>query len=152
MECGTGAVETDPTTTPHVAWEAANFFSKGDQEKALRNFRMVLPEQTQRWLIWLSSCVGAQPEMPTRFLTRHSHTDRISIFSFSPLAYLEKRSYRCRECLEPSDRIKSGVFDESDIPLFSISHRGERSCGSTNFAWRLMASLNRSLQAISPLS
>jgi tetratricopeptide (TPR) repeat protein len=36
------AVEADPTT-PHVSWEAANFFLvQGDQERALRNFRVVL--------------------------------------------------------------------------------------------------------------
>jgi len=36
------ALEADPTT-PHVAWEAANFFLvQGEQEKALRNFRVVL--------------------------------------------------------------------------------------------------------------
>ena len=36
------AVQADPTT-PHVAWEAANFFLvQGDQERALRNFRVVL--------------------------------------------------------------------------------------------------------------
>lgn len=36
------AVEADPTT-PHVAWEAANFFLvQGDQEKTLRYFRTVL--------------------------------------------------------------------------------------------------------------
>jgi len=36
------AVEADPTT-PHVAWEAANFFLvQGDQGKALRHFRVVL--------------------------------------------------------------------------------------------------------------
>jgi tetratricopeptide (TPR) repeat protein len=36
------AVEADPTT-PHVAWEAANFFLvQGDQERALHNFRVVL--------------------------------------------------------------------------------------------------------------
>src|SRR5580700_1411130 len=36
------AVEADPTT-PHVAWEAANFFLvQGDHEKALRHFRVVL--------------------------------------------------------------------------------------------------------------
>ena len=35
-------VEADPTT-PHVAWEAANFFLvQGDREKALRYFRVVL--------------------------------------------------------------------------------------------------------------
>src|SRR5205807_2995953 len=36
------AVKADPTT-PHVAWEAANFFLvQGDRERALRNFRVVL--------------------------------------------------------------------------------------------------------------
>ena len=36
------AVEADPTT-PHVAWEAANFFLvQGEREKALRYFRVVL--------------------------------------------------------------------------------------------------------------
>src|SRR5579863_8914207 len=36
------AVEADPTT-PHVAWEAANFFLvQGDRAKALRYFRVVL--------------------------------------------------------------------------------------------------------------
>jgi tetratricopeptide (TPR) repeat protein len=36
------AVQADPTT-PHVAWEAANFFLvQGDQGKALRHFRVVL--------------------------------------------------------------------------------------------------------------
>ena len=36
------AVDADPTT-PHVAWEAANFFLvQGDQERALRYFRVVL--------------------------------------------------------------------------------------------------------------
>ena len=36
------AVEADPTT-PHVSWEAANFFLvQGDRERALRYFRVVL--------------------------------------------------------------------------------------------------------------
>lgn len=36
------AVEADPTT-PHIAWEAANFFLvQGDREKALRYFQIVL--------------------------------------------------------------------------------------------------------------
>jgi tetratricopeptide (TPR) repeat protein len=41
------AVEADPTT-PHVAWEAANFFLvQGDRERALRNFRVVLANDPQ---------------------------------------------------------------------------------------------------------
>jgi len=41
------AVEADPTT-PHDAWEAANFFLvQGDQAKALRYFRVVLANDPQ---------------------------------------------------------------------------------------------------------
>jgi tetratricopeptide (TPR) repeat protein len=41
------AAEADPTT-PHVAWEAANFFLiQGDREKALRYFRVVLANDAE---------------------------------------------------------------------------------------------------------
>src|SRR3984957_20608367 len=41
------AVEADPNT-PHVAWEAANFFLiQGDQEKALRYFGVVMANDPQ---------------------------------------------------------------------------------------------------------
>src|SRR5207244_10039018 len=42
------AVEADPTT-PHVAWEAANFFLvQGDREKALQHFRVVLANDPEK--------------------------------------------------------------------------------------------------------
>jgi tetratricopeptide (TPR) repeat protein len=50
------AVEADPTT-PHVAWEAANFFLvQGDQEKALRYFRVVLANDPEAVDLALQLC------------------------------------------------------------------------------------------------
>jgi len=42
------AVQADPTT-PHVAWEAANFFLvQGDREKALHHFRVVVANDPEK--------------------------------------------------------------------------------------------------------
>src|ERR1700733_2663158 len=50
------AVEADPTT-PHVAWEAANFFLlQGDQEKALRYFGVVMANDPERVNTALQLC------------------------------------------------------------------------------------------------
>jgi tetratricopeptide (TPR) repeat protein len=50
------AVEADPTT-PHVAWEAANFFLvQGDQDRALRYFRLVLANDPEAVDLALQLC------------------------------------------------------------------------------------------------
>jgi tetratricopeptide (TPR) repeat protein len=50
------AVEADPTT-PHVAWEAANFFLvQGDNERALRYFRVVLANDPEAVDLALQLC------------------------------------------------------------------------------------------------
>src|SRR5438445_11745835 len=50
------AVEADPTT-PHVAWEAANFFLvQGDREKALHHFRVVLANDPEAVELALQLC------------------------------------------------------------------------------------------------
>src|ERR1700732_308930 len=76
------AVEADPTT-PHVAWEAANFYLvQGDQERALHNFRVVLandPEEVHSalQLCWratrdanqvLDQALPRRPELYLSFL------------------------------------------------------------------------------------
>src|ERR1700721_29269 len=76
------AVEADPTT-PHVAWEAANFFLvQADQEKKLRYFRVVLandPEAVDSALelCWrasgdadefLDQALPLRPDLSLRFL------------------------------------------------------------------------------------
>jgi hypothetical protein len=50
------AVQADPTT-PHVAWEAANFFLvQGDRERALRHFRVVLANDPEAVDLTLKIC------------------------------------------------------------------------------------------------
>src|SRR5579864_9035257 len=50
------AARADPTT-PHVAWEAANFFLvQGDQAKALRYFRVVLANDPEAVASTLQLC------------------------------------------------------------------------------------------------
>ncbi len=50
------AVQADPTT-PHVAWEAANFFLvQGDRERALRHFQVVLAYDSDAVDSTLSIC------------------------------------------------------------------------------------------------
>src|SRR6202041_3645769 len=50
----------------------------------------------------------------------------------STFAYLQTGSGCRGKCLEPSDRIKPGVFDEACISLFSLSHREAGSRSSAN--------------------
>ena len=47
LEAVEGALRAEPTA-PHIAWEAANFFLvAGDQERALREFRVVIENDVQ---------------------------------------------------------------------------------------------------------
>ena len=69
------AVQADPTT-PHVAWEAANFFLvQGDQAKALRYFRVVLandPEAVDSTLQLCWRATGDVNQILDRALPRRS--------------------------------------------------------------------------------
>jgi Flp pilus assembly protein TadD len=86
------AVEADPTT-PHVAWAAANFFLvQGDQEKALRNFHIVLandPEAVDRalQLCWratgdanriLDQALPRRPDLYLSFLRLLTYKQEVS--------------------------------------------------------------------------
>jgi hypothetical protein len=58
------AVQADPTT-PHVAWEAANFFLvQGDRERALRYFRVVLANDPEAVDSTLQICWRASGNAP----------------------------------------------------------------------------------------
>ena len=61
-------IQADPTT-PNVAWEAANFYlAKGDVEKALREFRVVLASASYRKFDALRLCWQVRPDVD--FLSR----------------------------------------------------------------------------------
>ena len=124
------AVVADPTT-PHVAWEAANFFLvQGNREKTLRYFRVVLandpdPDTIASALTLCWRATGDSNQILDRALPRRPDL----YLSFLRFAYLQTGSIRRGKRLEPSDRIRPEVFDEAGISLLSLSHRqaGSRS-------------------------
>ncbi len=57
------AIEADPTT-PEVAWEAANFFLvQGDNEKSLREFRVVLESEPSMANLAIQFCWRVNPDV-----------------------------------------------------------------------------------------
>jgi tetratricopeptide (TPR) repeat protein len=57
------AIEADPTT-PDVAWEAANFYLvQGDNEKALREFRVVLANESSLADLAIQLCWRIKPDV-----------------------------------------------------------------------------------------
>jgi len=57
------AIETDPTT-PDVAWEAANFYLvRGDNEKALREFHVVLENEPSLAALAIQFCWRINPDV-----------------------------------------------------------------------------------------
>ncbi len=59
------ALQAEPTA-PDVAWEAANFFLvEGDTERALREFRVVIENDTSLGGLALQSCWRARPDVDT---------------------------------------------------------------------------------------
>src|ERR1700689_1600079 len=59
------AIDADPTT-PDVAWEAANFFLvQGDNEKALREFHVVLESEPSMANLAIQFCWRINPDVDT---------------------------------------------------------------------------------------
>ena len=76
------AAQADPTT-PHVAWEAANFFLvRGDREKALRYFRVVLANDPEAVDSTLKLCWRAAGNA-TEILDQALHPEPIFTCRFS---------------------------------------------------------------------
>ena len=123
------AAEAD-RTTPHVAWEAANFFLvQGDREKALRYFRVVLanaPEpdtvDSALRLCWQATedenqiLAQALPPRPDLYL------------SFLRLLVNKQQTSGGEKRLEPADRIEPGHFRPSwRFPISAFSSRSRKS-------------------------
>ena len=147
------AVEADPTT-PHVAWEAANFFLvQGDREKALRYFRVVLANDPGSSRFGPSDFAGAPVETPPRFWTKRLPPRAGSLLVVSRFAR-DQAAGRCRgKRLEPSDRVASSHFPPKlALPLLSASHSPSRKSTAAKTAWQQLSNVDPSLQAISPFA
>jgi tetratricopeptide (TPR) repeat protein len=142
------AVEADPTT-PHVAWEAANFFLvQGDQEMALRNFRVVLandPEAVDSALQLCWRATGDANQVLERALPRR------------PDLYLSfLRLLISRQELAAAENVWNHLIalnQEFSTPLAFPYFRfliAKHEVAAAQIAWQQLAGVNRSLQPYLP--
>jgi tetratricopeptide (TPR) repeat protein len=143
------AVEADPAT-PHVAWEAANFFLlQGDQEKALRSFRVVLandPDDVDSALqiCWRASADANQvvdlalPKRPDLYL------------SFLRLLIFKQEVDAAETVWNRLIALNQEFSTKLALPYFRFLIV-EREVAAAETAWRQLASVNRSLQPYLPI-
>lgn len=142
------AVEADPTT-PHVAWEAANFFLlQGDQEKALRNFRMVLANDPEMVDLALQLCWRATGNADQILDQALPHRSDLYL-SFLHLLISKKEVTAAENVWNHLIALNQGFSTNLTFPYFRFLIE-EREVAAAQTAWQQLASLNRSLQQYLP--
>ena len=142
------AVEADPTT-PHVAWEAANFFLlQGDQERALRNFRVVLANDPEAVDFALQLCWRATgdanqildvalPRRPDLYL------------SFLRLLIYKQQIAAAKNVWDRLIGLNQAFSTQLAFPYFRFLIAQEE-VAAAQTAWQQLAALDRSLQPYLP--
>jgi hypothetical protein len=142
------AVEADPTT-PHVAWEAANFFLlQGDQERALRNFRVVLANDPEAVDFALQLCWRATgdanqildvalPRRPDLYL------------SFLRLLIYKQQIAAAKNVWDRLIGLNQAFSTQLAFPYFRFLIAQEE-VAAAQTAWQQLAVLDRSLQPYLP--
>ena len=142
------AVEADPTT-PHVAWEAANFFLvQGDQERALRNFRVVLandPEAVDSALQLCWRATGDANQILDQALPRRPDL----YLSFLSLLISKQEVVAAENVWNHLIALNQEFSTKLAFPYFRfLIARQEVAVAQT--AWQQMAGVNPSLQPYLP--
>jgi tetratricopeptide (TPR) repeat protein len=142
------AVEADPTT-PHVAWEAANFFLvQGDQERALRNFRVVLandPEAVDSALQLCWRATGDANQILDRALPRRAEL----YLSFLRLLISEQEVAAAENVWNHLIALNQEFSTKGAFPYFRFLI-AKREVTAAQSAWQQLAGVNRSLQPYLP--
>jgi tetratricopeptide (TPR) repeat protein len=138
------AVEADPTT-PHVAWEAANFFLiQGDQERALRSFRVVLandPEAVDSALQLCWRATGDANQILDRALPRRPDL----YLSFLRLLISKQEVAAAENVWNHLIALNQEFPTKLAFPYFRfLIEKQEVAAAQT--AWQQLAGVNRSLQ------
>ena len=142
------AVEADPTT-PHVAWEAANFFLvQGDQERALRNFRVVLandPEEVNSALQLCWRATGDANQILDQALPRRAEL----YLSFLRLLISEQEVAAAENVWNHLIALNQKFSTKLAFPYFRfLIAKQEVTAAQT--AWQQLAGVDRSLQPYLP--
>jgi tetratricopeptide (TPR) repeat protein len=142
------AVEADPTT-PHVAWEAANFFLvQGDQERALRNFRVVLandPEAVDSALQLCWRATGDENEILDRALPRRPDL----YLSFLRLLISKQEVAATENVWNHLIALNQEFSTKLAFPYFRFLI-AKQEVAAAQTAWQQLAGVNRSLQPYLP--
>jgi tetratricopeptide (TPR) repeat protein len=142
------AVEADPTT-PYVAWEAANFFLlQGDQEKALRYFRVVLendPDSVDSALQLCWRATGDANRILDRALPRKS--DRY--LSFLRLLISKQEVAAAEDVWNQLIALNQQFSTKLAFPYFRFLI-AKQEVAAAQSAWQQLAGVDRSVQPYLP--
>jgi tetratricopeptide (TPR) repeat protein len=142
------AVEADPNT-PHVAWEAANFFLiQGDREKALRYFGVVMANDPQLvdaalQISWRAT--GDANQIVTQVLPRRPEL----YLSFLHLLIAKQEVAASENVWEHLIALNQEFSPKLAFPYFRLL-LAKQEVAAAQTAWQQAASVNRSLQAYLP--
>ncbi len=142
------AVEADPTT-PHVAWEAANFFLvQGDRERALRHFRVVLANDPEAVDSALQLCWRATGD--TNQILEKALPPRPDLYLSFLQFLIQKQQVAAAEDVWKHLIGLNQIFSaQLAFPYFRFLIEQHEVAAAQN-AWQQLARLNRSLQPYLP--
>ena len=142
------AVEADPTT-PHVAWEAANFFLiQGDTERALRYFRVVLandPEAVDSALLLCWRATRDANQILDRALPRRPDL----YLSFLRLLVYKQEVAAAEIVWNHLIALNQEFPTKLALPYFRLLI-AKQEVAAAQTAWQQLAGVNPSLQAYLP--
>jgi hypothetical protein len=142
------AVEADPNT-PHVAWEAANFFLiQGDREKALRYFGVVMANDPQLVDAALQICwraTGDANQIMTQVLPQRPEL----YLSFLHLLTAKQEVGAAENVWEHLIALNQEFSPKLAFPYFRLL-LAKQEVAAAQTAWQQAAGVNRSLQAYLP--
>jgi tetratricopeptide (TPR) repeat protein len=142
------AVEADPTT-PHVAWEAANFFLvQGDQEKALRYFRVVLANDPDAVDLALQLCWRATGDA-NRILDQALPRRPDLYLSFLRLLVNRQEVAAAENVWNHLIALNQGFSTKLAFPYFRLLI-AKQEVAAAQTAWQQLAGVNHSLQPYLP--
>jgi hypothetical protein len=142
------AVEADPTT-PHVAWEAANFFLvQGDQERALRSFRVVLANDPEEVNSALQLCWRATRDA-NQILDQALPRRAELYLSFLRLLIDEQEVAAAENVWNHLIALNQEFSTELAVPYFRFLI-AKHEVTAAQSGWQQLAGVNRSLQLYLP--
>jgi tetratricopeptide (TPR) repeat protein len=142
------AVKADPNT-PHVAWEAANFFLvQGDREKALRYFGLVMANDPRMVDAALQLCwraTGDANQIVTQVLPRRPDV----YLSFLRLLISKQDVTAAENVWNRLIALNQEFSPDLAFPYFRLL-LAKQEVAAAQTAWQQVAVLNRFLQAYLP--